>query len=415
METSGFDIPLSRQHHDTSIRLIHESVSGYCRIYSAIRNGRRIALKALKPEYIDSTIHIELLRKEYEIGHTLYHPNIAATLGYEVIDGIGPAIMMELVDGVTLDDYLAANTPLDREKAMDITSQICDALDYMHSHQIIHRDLKPGNIMLANSGKFIKLIDFGLSDGTAYTDFKYAGGTRHYSAPEQLTTGTDSDPRVDIYSLGMIMQRMSDNASKGYCRVAAQCSAEDPGLRPAEASSIPSFIRRKDQVRRLRILSLATAVLLSVGAVIAIMGNRREVSQTTPIDTLAQNMSQDSTDAGIFPATVVISAPTTVPDLPPKHATRSNYISDQRLDSMIAYTRIYVQTELDKWYTSDSSMYSFDSYRILQNVYRYAEEQCCGDPATFARIKPIISETATFVMHNFYSNYTSMAEQTVSD
>lgn len=404
METSGFDIPLSRQYTDTSLRLIYESVSGYCRIYSAVRNGRRIALKALKPEYLDSAIHIELLRKEYEIGHTLYHHNIAATLGYEIIDGVGPAIMMELVDGVTLDDYLAANTPLPRDKAMDITSQICDALDYLHSHQIIHRDLKPGNIMLANSGKFVKLIDFGLSDGTAYTDFKYAGGTRHYSAPEQLTSGTDSDPRVDIYSLGMIMQRMSGNASKGYCKVAAQCSAEDPELRPAEASSIPSLIRRKDQVRRLRILSLATAVLLSVGAVIAIMGSHGVVSQMTPIETLAQNTPRDTTEAGIIPATAAISAPATVPDLPHKRATRSNQISDQRLDSMIAYTRIYVQTELDKWYSSDSSKYSFDSYRLLQNVYRYAEEQCGGDPATFARIKPIISETATSVMHNFYSD-----------
>lgn len=215
METSAFGftgIPLASEQPP---ELVYESGSGYCRVYSAVRRGRRIALKVLKPEYLDSAIHRDLLRKEYEIGHTLYHPNIASTLGFEDIDGLGPAIVMEFVDGITLEEYLKANGPMAREAAMAITEQICDALAYLHSHQLLHRDLKPANIMLTHSGRYVKLIDFGLSDGTAFTNYKYAGGTLHYSAPEQLADGVDNDSRADIYSLGVIMRKLCSDCRGG--------------------------------------------------------------------------------------------------------------------------------------------------------------------------------------------------------
>lgn len=193
MEPSGFNLPAGSHTGRQPIKpqLIYESRRGYCRIYKSEINGRRVALKALKPEYAESAVHIDLLRKEYEIGHNLYHPAIASTIDFRQFDGIGHAIVMEYVDGLTLHDYMDRHGTFTKEKATAIIEQVCDALSYIHSHQLIHRDLKPRNIMLTHDGRYVKIIDFGLSDGTAYTDFKYSGGTRRYSAPEQLEKGTD--------------------------------------------------------------------------------------------------------------------------------------------------------------------------------------------------------------------------------
>lgn len=420
METSAFGIPDSLLASEQPPELIYESGSGYCRVYSGVRNGRRIALKALKPEYRDSAIHRELLRKEYEIGHTLYHPNIASTLGFEDVEGLGPAIVMEYVDGITLEEYLTNNGPMDRAAAMAVTAQICDALAYLHSHQLIHRDLKPANVMLTHSGRYVKLIDFGLSDGTAFTNYKYAGGTLHYSAPEQLAEGTDNDPRVDIYSLGVIMRKMCSDCKGGYRKVAFRCSSENPDDRPADASKIPGAIRRIDLKRRRSFIALSAVAVATILAVLI-----RNWPAGISSEPVAQNLqvAVPDTITRVIHDTVRIDAasseiPVTSPEIPPaatavapaqetqpamKTAELQETISKKQIDVMVKYARNYVRSELEKWYSSDSARFSFNDYRLIQHLDRYVEEQCHGDATAIALVKPAVTETAYATMRKFYS------------
>ena len=185
------------------IQKVYESRGGYTLVSKMAVGGRLVALKSLKPEYVGNPFYEGLLRKEYEIGSGLNHPNICPVLGFVNIPGLGNCIEMRWVDGERL-GALIGRKGLPVRK---IILEICDALEYLHRNQIIHRDLKPSNILITNNGQNVKLIDFGLSDADWYTLFKNPAGTRDYVSPEQLA-GEDVDCRTDIYSLGRIMQEL---------------------------------------------------------------------------------------------------------------------------------------------------------------------------------------------------------------
>lgn len=261
---------------DESLRLIYESQKGYCRIFFAVRNGRKIAYKALKEEFKDIPVYSELLRKEFEIGNTLYHPGLVTFIGYETHSQLGPIIVMEYIDGVTLKEFLT-NRQLSRSEADDILQQIISATSYLHSHGLIHRDLKPTNIMLTLTGRYVKIIDFGLSDGSAFTDYKFAGGTTNYSAPEQLEKGTDNDPRVDIYSIGKIMHDLLPKASGGWRKAIENCTMIEPERRPASVEDISSIIRSYNR-RRLILISLLSGGL-AIATAVAILWMSKPAEQ----------------------------------------------------------------------------------------------------------------------------------------
>lgn len=169
--------------------ITYEEVLGrnFNRLVKAKRQGRWFMLKGLKPEYAGEAVYLELLKKEYVLMVQLDHPNIVKAYAKEVNDTIGPCIVMEYVDGVQLDAFLAGNPSTEaRRKVVD---QLADALSYIHSKQILHRDLKPANILVTRNGGNVKIIDFGLSDADEYAIFKQSAGTREYMAPECVTGG----------------------------------------------------------------------------------------------------------------------------------------------------------------------------------------------------------------------------------
>ncbi len=378
-------------------------------------------MKVLKPEYLDSTIHRDLLRKEYEIGHSLYHPNIASTLGFEEIDSLGPAIVMEFVDGITLEEHISSNGTMERDAAMAVTEQICDALAYLHSHQLLHRDLKPANIMLTHSGRYVKLIDFGLSDGTAFTNYKYAGGTLHYSAPEQLADGVDNDPRADIYSLGVIMRKICSDCKGGYRHTACRCCAENPEERPADASKIPGMIRRFDTMRHRRLIGFTAAVAaLAVVAALALFRTTDQKTSPQPMayvkeqavaDTATRIVhdtvrteSQPLTPPAQTPAvTPVAPQPASQPVAQQPASTTDEDLSRKKIDAMVSYAKNYTRSELEKWYTSDSSAFAHNDYRIFQHLDKYVEKRCDGNANAIALAKPIVTEAAASEMRKFYA------------
>ena len=205
-------------------------------LYRARRFGRYYVLKGLAPEYRDDPACREYLSKEYQIGVQLDHPNIVRVNSIEEDPKVGLCIVMEYVDGESLDKWLDTKPSFAARKR--IVRQILDAMAYCHDRQIWHLDLKPSNILITKDGLTAKIIDFGLSDNSSFA-FRQTGGTRKYAAPEQLA-GQTVDHRSDLYALGGILKRMFPHR---YGRAVRRAQRQDPNKRPQSVSALTKLMR----------------------------------------------------------------------------------------------------------------------------------------------------------------------------
>ncbi len=178
----------------------NEFLQGNCHVfYKARRYGRWYVLKGLKEEFRGNALYEEWLYKEYSVGVSLDHPNVVRVESFEYDNVVGPCIVMEYLEGETLDKWLMhRQSTNDRRKVLN---QLLDAVDHCHANNVYHQDLKPSNIMVCSDSNHVKLIDFGLSDGPQYAAFKHNSGTEGFAAPEQHD-GKEVDQRADIYALG---------------------------------------------------------------------------------------------------------------------------------------------------------------------------------------------------------------------
>ncbi len=170
--------------------------------------NRFIAIKILRPEFTKDATFVENFKRESQAAAGLTHPNIVGV--YDVgREGNINYIVMELIEGRTLNDIIEDEAPMDYRKVIDISKQVASALKVAHKNKIIHRDVKPHNIMITNDG-IVKLADFGIAravnDATLSTGSKIVGSV-HYFSPEQAR-GNYVDERSDIYSLGIVMYEM---------------------------------------------------------------------------------------------------------------------------------------------------------------------------------------------------------------
>ena len=245
---SGFILPQEAHSSEQFSDLQPIPCKGYNLLCKAKRYGRWWMLKGLKPAYQHQEIYKNLLRKEFDILISLQHPNIVSASTLEEIPNLGCCIVMEWIEGRTLEDFIkelnerdhtikelderehtikkvsiSNSKKADSEKLLlPITLQILDALQYLHAKQIVHRDLKPTNILITYNGNHVKLIDFGLSDADSYAILKQPAGTPGFISPEQVTS-RQADIRNDIYSLGCILEEM--NLGKRYSALIARCKA----------------------------------------------------------------------------------------------------------------------------------------------------------------------------------------------
>ena len=171
------------------------------------RLNRLVAVKILKDEYFMDEEFRRRFHHEGEAVAMLSHPNIVQVYDVSCTDN-ADYIVMELIDGITLKQYMGMKGTLNWKETLHFSMQIAKALEHAHGRSIVHRDIKPHNIMVLKNGS-VKVTDFGIARvmSKSNTLTKEALGSVHYISPEQAKGGW-VDNRSDIYSLGVVMYEM---------------------------------------------------------------------------------------------------------------------------------------------------------------------------------------------------------------
>lgn len=183
---------------------------GMAMVYKArdVLLNRYVAIKVLNESLSNDSEFIRRFSREAQAAASLSHPNVVNV--YDVgRDGYTHYIVMELVEGPTLKEYIQDNGPLSVEEASSVAVQICEGLAHAHDNQIVHRDIKPHNILLGSKGR-VKVTDFGIARAASSSTITQKGsvmGSVHYFSPEQARGGAIGE-KSDIYSLGVVLYEM---------------------------------------------------------------------------------------------------------------------------------------------------------------------------------------------------------------
>jgi len=170
--------------------------------------GRDVAIKRIRLEAFVEAAQLEDVKRRFlreaQVAARLRHPNLVTT--HDIVATPETFIVMELVEGQTLQALLQARQRLTLDETIGLLAQAALALDHAHANQVVHRDVKPGNIMIEPSGH-VKVMDFGIAKSEAGTNLTSTGsimGTPNYMSPEQAQ-GLKVDGRSDLFSLGCVL------------------------------------------------------------------------------------------------------------------------------------------------------------------------------------------------------------------
>ena len=181
-------------------------------VYKAVdpEIGRLVGIKMMTSAVINDPVLLKRFYREAQSAGKLRHPNIVTVYDLGIQEAM-PYLVMEFLEGESLDVALRSGRTLLLEEKLSIVIQVCDALAYAHEQSVVHRDIKPGNIMLLKDGS-VKLVDFGIARiGAEYvTRTGQLMGSIQYMSPEQVH-GAHVDLRTDIFSTGVLLYQMLTN------------------------------------------------------------------------------------------------------------------------------------------------------------------------------------------------------------
>lgn len=187
--------------------------------------GKRVAIKVLRAELISDEETKARFDREAKVLASMEHPNIVSINDFGLVEGIGPYMVMEWLEGLTLFEARKQRGYLEFAEILNVFEQLGQSLSFMHSKGIVHRDLKPENMMLLappglqqlSINDFtrhrLKLYDFGIAlftqgDEKRLTAMGMVVGTPHYMAPEQIIVDAPVDLRADLYAIGAILYEL---------------------------------------------------------------------------------------------------------------------------------------------------------------------------------------------------------------
>ncbi|HEY8076253.1 MAG TPA: serine/threonine-protein kinase [Labilithrix sp.] len=256
---------------------------------------QRVAIKVVLDDGADAEVRARFLR-EARAAVALTSEHVARVLDVGELDSGGPYIVMEYLDGVTLEDRFAQG-PMSVGEVVEIVTQACDALSEAHARGIVHRDVKPANLFLVKKARgqtFVKVLDFGISrvaDPRLAVQEGLTGtaailGTPHYMAPEQMTASRDVDARADVWALGVCIYRALAGRypfdATTLMELGAQVLATDPrpivshrpDIPPALAAIVARCMRRDPRERFATAAELGNAIEAMPGGHTRVLGNQ---------------------------------------------------------------------------------------------------------------------------------------------
>lgn len=247
------------------------STGGTCDTYRVRINGKWHFLKRPKGEMSSNPLYITAFEREFDIGYRLEHKSLVRYID-KGIDQQGIYILTEMIDGCTLDEFVAKNPEYFKNKkhVERFVSQMLDVLDYLHNNQVLHLDLKPSNIIITRTGHNVKLVDLGFAYSDCYQDIA-AGMTRKYAAPEQLNGG-EVGPWTDIYAFGIVLLSLFNNEKPQdalqsvpsyYRKFVKKCVENDYDQRFATVADAQLFLS-KHQFRR----KIIVGILISIASLL---------------------------------------------------------------------------------------------------------------------------------------------------
>ena len=248
---------------------------GFGIVYEAIdeRIHKRVAVKVLRRRYAEAPRHVERFRQEAVAAAQLRHPNIVQVSDFATLEEDGrPYLVMEFLDGETLDALLARTHKVSPVVAVRLAIHLCRGLAEAHRNGIIHRDLKPSNVIVNNLDgptPMVKIVDFGiakLTDDQLTPSELTTGvvmGTPMYMAPEQIQVRGQLDGRADVYAVGVILYELLTGMAPFHGRtggdvLVAKATEEPPSPAAFEPWVAPALVKvvmtalRVDRDRRFR-------------------------------------------------------------------------------------------------------------------------------------------------------------------
>ena len=292
---------------------------GMANVYKARDNklNRYVAVKVMKSEFREDSNFIKKFTREAQAAAGLANPNIVNVFDVGEDHGIY-FIVMELVEGITLKEYINKKGKLSIREATSIAIQVAMGLDAAHAQNIVHRDVKPQNIIISTDGK-VKVTDFGIARAaSSNTISSNAMGSVHYSSPEQVRGGY-ADSKSDIYSLGITLYEMitgrvpfdgdttvaiaikhlqdemeapskyTPDMPRSLEQIIYKCTQKSPDRRYASMAGVINDLKRSlidpngDFVRLAPLSDHAQTVMISNAEMAAIKAGGRAVKQEEPV------------------------------------------------------------------------------------------------------------------------------------
>lgn len=327
----------------------------------ATRDGAPVMLKALKSEYKDKSQFQTLLRKEFETVSKLDHANIAKET--QLIDDpqYGKAIVVEFVDGRSLNAYLAENHSV--EEKLNIIRQIASAIGYANERNIQHRNLKASNVLIAKQGDEVKIIDFRMP----FADDLHVGySSMAHVSPEQKDGTVAIDARADVYSLGVLMKQMG--LPEDYNGLIEKCCSYNRGDRYMDMDSMVADLDGGSgsgpSTKRMATLAAVVVVLIVVVvAFFALQHKSAERQTATQEQTDSTATQQDQQTAQPQSADTAQQSVATAPAGSDAAAATGAKFNDQVKQQMFA--------DMDKMYQPYLDGTATDKRALKKQIGRY--------------------------------------------